>query len=184
MSGSEKLLGNGDMLFLGNGLNKPKRIQGCFVSDKELEDLVKYLREEQEPQYDESILQFKSSKGGHGSLGEAGGEDDMYEDAVKVVVDAGKASASLLQRRLRVGYARAARLLDILEGNGIITPADGAKPRDVLIFPGEESNYLSQNGHSNVENQNITTRDHSSTYNNTSNGYINDDYTEVEKDYK
>lgn len=143
MAGAEKLLGNGDMLFLGNGLNKPRRVQGCFVSDPELEDLVKYLREEQEPQYDESVLQFKSSKGsGGGGHGDGEANDDMYEDAVKTVVDAGKASASLLQRRLRVGYARAARLLDILEDRGVIGPADGAKPRDVLVYPGEETNFL------------------------------------------
>lgn len=143
MSGAEKLLGNGDMLFLGNGLNKPKRIQGCWVSDPELDDLVKYLRDEQEPQYDESVLQYKSSKGGGGGgLGDGEADDDMYEDAVKTVVDAGKASASLLQRRLRVGYARAARLLDILEDRGVIGPADGAKPRDVLVYPGEEANFL------------------------------------------
>ena len=143
MSGAEKLLGNGDMLFLGNGLNKPKRMQGCWVSDPELEDLVKYLREEQEPQYDESVLQYKSSRGGGGGLSDGEADDDMYEDAVKTVVDAGKASASLLQRRLRVGYARAARLLDILEDRGVIGPADGAKPRDVLVYPGEEASFLS-----------------------------------------
>lgn len=144
MAGAEKLLGNGDMLFLGNGLNKPKRIQGCFVDDSELEDLVKYLREEQEPQYDEAVLQYKSSKGGGGgSHGDGEADDDMYEDAVRTVVEAGKASASLLQRRLRVGYARAARLLDILEDKGVIGPADGAKPRDVLVYPGEESSFLS-----------------------------------------
>jgi S-DNA-T family DNA segregation ATPase FtsK/SpoIIIE len=134
MSGAEKLLGNGDMLFIGNGLSKPRRIQGCFVSDKEINDLVAFLKEERAPEYDDSILQFRSSKGKGGVMsGDGAGEDDMYDDAVKVVTQAGKASASLLQRRLRIGYARAARLLDILEDNGAIGPADGAKPRDVLI---------------------------------------------------
>lgn len=134
MSGAEKLLGNGDMLFVGNGLTKPRRIQGCFVSDKEINSLVDFLKEERAPDYDDSILQFRSAKGSGGALGGNGaGEDDMYEDAVTVVMQAGKASASLLQRRLRIGYARAARLLDILEQNGAIGPADGAKPRDVLI---------------------------------------------------
>lgn len=139
MSGAEKLLGNGDMLFIGNGLSKPKRLQGCFVSDKEIEELVKFIKNQSEPDYNESVLQFRGSHKGNGSHGGGvyGGDgdmdDDMYEDAVSVVTEAGKASASLLQRRLRVGYARAARLLDILEGNGVIGPADGAKPRDVLI---------------------------------------------------
>ncbi len=185
MSGSEKLLGNGDMLFLGNGLNKPRRIQGCFVSDKELEDLVKYLKEEQEPQYDESVLQFKSSKAS-GAIGDGGGEDDLYEEAVRVVTEAGKASASLLQRRLRVGYSRAARLLDILESNGAIGPADGAKPRDVLIFPGEEENFLGGNNQHNVNEsgRRMVTHDHTNAYGNTSNGYIESDYEDVEKDYK
>ena len=136
MSGAEKLLGNGDMLFIGNGLSKPKRVQGCFVSDKEIEELVKFIKNQSEPDYEEAVLQFRGSAKGagggvYGNKGEAG--DEMYEDAIRVVTEAGKASASLLQRRLRVGYARAARLLDILEQNGVIGPADGAKPRDVLI---------------------------------------------------
>ncbi len=178
MSGAEKLLGNGDMLFLGNGLNKPKRIQGCFVSDPELEDLVKYLKEEQEPQYDEMILQFKSSKGAGGSHGDGGGEDDMYEDAVKVVVEAGKASASLLQRRLRVGYARAARILDILESNGVIGAADGAKPRDILIYPGETDSFLSQGSQINNTHQ-------YNNFQNTPNNYNQDsNYEDIERDYR
>lgn len=179
MSGAEKLLGNGDMLFLGNGLNKPKRIQGCFVSDPELDDLVKYLKEEQEPHYDDMILQFKSNKGGGGGAhGDGGGEDDMYEDAVKVVVEAGKASASLLQRRLRVGYARAARLLDILESNGVIGAADGAKPRDVLVYPGETDSFLSQGSQVNNSNQ-------YNNFQNTTNNYNQDgDFEDVEKDYR
>ena len=136
MAGAEKLLGNGDMLFIGNGLSKPKRIQGCFVSDKEIEELVKFIKNQSEPDYEEAVLQFKgSSRGTGGRVYNSDGEtdDEMYEDAVRVVTEAGKASASLLQRRLRVGYARAARLLDILEENGVVGPADGAKPRDVLI---------------------------------------------------
>lgn len=136
MSGAEKLLGNGDMLFIGNGLSRPKRIQGCFVSDKEIEELVKFITNQSETDYNDAVLQFKGSiKGVRGRVvgGDADVDDDMYEDAVRVVSEAGKASASLLQRRLRIGYARAARLLDMLEENGSIGPADGAKPRDVLI---------------------------------------------------
>ncbi len=131
VSGSEKLLGNGDMLFMAAGV-KPRRVQGCFVSDGEIEKVVSYLKERTEPQYDDSIVNFGKSKSGAGG-GNGASEDDLYDEAVQTVVNAGKASASLLQRRLKVGYARAARLLDILEENGVIGPADGARPRDVLV---------------------------------------------------
>lgn len=133
LSGAEKLLGNGDMLFIGNGVNKPKRIQGCFVSDVEIEELNKFLREKGEAEYDDAIVSFRSARRGESFDRNGSGEDDLYNEAVETIVHAGKASASLLQRRLRVGYARAARLLDILEQQGVIGPADGAKPRDVLI---------------------------------------------------
>lgn len=132
MSGAEKLLGFGDMLFISPG-NKPKRVQGCFVSDSEIETLVSFLKENGQPQYDEAILQFGASRGGVHGDGAGSAEDDLYDEAVETVVISGKASATLLQRRLKVGYARAARLLDILEENGVVGPADGAKPRDVLI---------------------------------------------------
>lgn len=133
LSGAEKLLGNGDMLFIGNGINKPRRIQGCYVSDKEIEELNNFLKSRSEALYDETILSFRSAQTGNVMGGDGVGDDDLYNEAVETVVRAGKASASLLQRRLRVGYARAARLLDILERQGVIGPADGAKPRDVLI---------------------------------------------------
>lgn len=132
LSGAEKLLGFGDMLFISPG-NKPKRVQGCFVSDPEIEKLTGYLKNQGEPQYNEAILNFGASHGGGGGGINGSSEDDLYNEAVDTVVAAGKASASLLQRRLKVGYARAARLLDILEENGIIGQADGAKPRDVLV---------------------------------------------------
>lgn len=132
MSGAEKLLGFGDMLFISPG-NKPKRVQGCFVSDSEIEGLVNALKEAGEPEYDEAILQFGSSRGGSGHGGGGSADDNLYDEAVETVMVTGKASATLLQRRLKVGYARAARLLDILEDNGVVGPADGAKPRDVLI---------------------------------------------------
>ena len=133
MSGAEKLLGNGDMLFIGNGLSKPRRVQGCFVSDPEINKVVKFLSNQGEAEYDESILTFRpakseGAKGGHEAI-----DDDMYEEAVQVVSQSGSASASLLQRRLRVGYARAARLLDMMEQEGIIGPPNGAKPRDILV---------------------------------------------------
>lgn len=135
-SGAEKLLGNGDMLHLGNELGKPKRIQGVLVTDKEISKVTDFLKEQSTPQYDDSIAHYRA--GGDKSIsGDSAGSDELYEEAKEIVVMAGKASASLLQRRLRVGYARAARLLDILEENGAIGPAEGAKPRDVLIDPVE-----------------------------------------------
>jgi len=135
ITGAEKLLGNGDMLFLSNDLGKPKRVQGVLVTDKEIEKLTGFLKDQSLPQYDETILNYHAQgSGGHGGgSGELMAEDELYEDAKQTVVMAGKASASLLQRRLRVGYARAARLLDIMEEDGVIGPAEGAKPRDVLI---------------------------------------------------
>ncbi len=142
ISGAEKLLGNGDMLFLGNGLNKPRRIQGCFVSDGEIDQLVSFLKEQGEVSYDPMITAFKSAKSGNSPTGNGSDEDELYDDAVETIMQAGKASASLLQRRLKVGYARAARLLDIMEETGVVGPADGAKPRDVLV----NSNSFSSGG--------------------------------------
>ncbi len=132
LSGAERLLGKGDMLYVGGELGKPKRVQGVIVTDKEITKVTDFLKQKSMPQYDENVLAYKSGMG-QGPGGELIAEDEMYNEAKETVVMAGKASASLLQRRLRVGYARAARLLDILEQQGIIGPPDGAKPRDVLI---------------------------------------------------
>jgi len=134
IGGAEKLLGFGDMLYLGGEITKPKRIQGCFVSDKEISIISGFLKKDQFIQYDESITEYHSS-GESKIRGSRVGvdEDDLYNEAMSVVVQAGKASASLLQRRLRIGYARAARLLDLLEGEGAIGPADGSHPRSVLV---------------------------------------------------
>jgi len=133
-SGAEKLLGNGDMLIVGNEITKPRRVQGTFVSDKEIEAVINFWKEKSVVHYDENITEFKPQGGLAGSVGtDHTEEDDLYDQAVEVVAQAGKASASLLQRRLKIGYARAARLLDLLEEDGIIGPADGAKPRDVLV---------------------------------------------------
>jgi S-DNA-T family DNA segregation ATPase FtsK/SpoIIIE len=134
--GAEKLLGRGDMLFLTAELSKPKRIQGAYVSEDEMKHVVKYLKEKAgEPVYDESIVS-KSTGGAGGQANIFGGAaddvDSMFEDAKRLVIESGKASASLLQRRLKVGYARAARLLDEMEEAGVVGPADGAKPREVF----------------------------------------------------
>lgn len=143
MSGAEKLLGNGDMLYLAGDVSKPRRIQGSFVSEKEVKDVVKFIKQQAE-QLDEEIgeekeeeLKLDPDEVVTSTAGVDGGNmgDDLFNDAKEVVAQAGKASASLLQRRLRVGYARAARLLDLLEEKGIIGPGEGAKPREVYIGP-------------------------------------------------
>lgn len=136
--GAEKLLGKGDMLFMSPEFMKPRRIQGAWVDEKEVKAVTDYLRMARAPQYNDEVLAQKVTIGGKTVGGGAGGDageidDDMFEEAAEAVFRAGKASASMLQRRLRIGYARAARLLDILEEQGVIGPADGARPRDVLI---------------------------------------------------
>lgn len=136
LSGADKLLGNGDMLYLGSDVGKPKRIQGVYIQDKEVLALTNFLRSKASVQYDESVTHYGEQKSMGGGAG-GGEDDDMYNQAKETVINAGKASASLLQRRLRVGYARAARLLDLLEANGAIGPAEGARPREVLV--GSES---------------------------------------------
>ncbi|MDP3935238.1 MAG: DNA translocase FtsK [Candidatus Giovannonibacteria bacterium] len=142
MSGAEKLLGNGDMLFLAGDTSKPRRIQAAFISEKEVKKVAAYVAEsagefESEPVDLELKLPLAN---GAGDLGESEDVDDeLYEEAKKLIIDAQKASASYLQRRLRVGYARAARLLDMLEERGVIGPGEGAKPREVLIKKSAES---------------------------------------------
>jgi len=143
MAGAEKLLGRGDMLFLAGNSAKPRRLQGAFISDKEVKKVVDYLKETKGPDYKEEIISSQKTLRpeigfGLGQTALAETDDELYLEAKEVVARAGKASASLLQRRLRVGYARAARLLDILEEKGIVGPADGAKPRDVYIDEGED----------------------------------------------
>jgi len=136
--GAEKLLGQGDMLMLTSSMPKPKRIQGAWVTDEEVIKITDHLRQQSPPQYNDEVVSQPVTLNGKGGVvmdfdSSAGGGDDMYKDAVRVVIDSGKASASLLQRRLRVGYARAARLIEEMEEQGIIGAADGARPRDVLV---------------------------------------------------
>jgi DNA segregation ATPase FtsK/SpoIIIE, S-DNA-T family len=137
-SGAEKLLGNGDMLFISARSPKPKRIQGVFVSESEVRRVVKSITSQLdgEVEYNEEVtapqrINLGSARGMAGSSEE--GDEPLYEEAKDLVIKSGKASASYLQRRMRVGYARAARILDILEENGIIGPADGSKARDILV---------------------------------------------------
>lgn len=132
-AGAEKLLGSGDMLFLSGDSGKPRRLQAGYVSEEEVHRVVEAIKENaDEVEYDDSVTILQISAQGMG--GDAG-DDELFEEAKRVVVQSGKASASLLQRRLRVGYARAARLLDILQEQHIISSAEGNKPREVLIRP-------------------------------------------------
>ncbi|OGZ95498.1 MAG: hypothetical protein A2847_00520 [Candidatus Sungbacteria bacterium RIFCSPHIGHO2_01_FULL_50_25] len=133
MAGAETLLGNGDLLFMSGDTAKPRRIQGGFISEHEVKRVVDFLRQELEaPTYEEAIFDAKTEEVSAGFDGDVGDDDLLLGEAEKLAIAAGKLSASYLQRRLRVGYARAARLLDLLEARGIIGPADGAKPREVF----------------------------------------------------
>jgi S-DNA-T family DNA segregation ATPase FtsK/SpoIIIE len=134
MGGAEKLLGKGDMLYASAESPKPRRIQGVFTNEPETKSITDFLRDQREPQYNDEVLAQPVRMGGGGHGGDFGdADDDLFQEAAETVIRTGKASASLLQRRLRVGYARAARLLDILEERGIVGPADGARPRKVLV---------------------------------------------------
>ena len=139
MGGAEKLLGRGDMLFSPMGVQKPMRVQGCFVSDGEIESVVKFVKGTQDALYDSAILDeiersaVQENEKSTDDDSSGGDMDPMLQDAIKCVAEAGQASASLLQRRLRLGYARAGRLIDEMEDMGIIGPREGSKPRQVLI---------------------------------------------------
>ena len=154
VSGAEKLLGQGDMLFVSAENQKPKRIQGVYISEKEIRKVVGYIKsktigailedEEVSPEMPDGGMTQSLGKALEGSASMLGGisedaygsDDSLYEEAKKLVIESGKASASLLQRRLRLGYARAARLIDVLEERGVVGPADGAKPREVYFSEG------------------------------------------------
>ncbi|MCX6798362.1 MAG: hypothetical protein NTX66_04100 [Candidatus Falkowbacteria bacterium] len=136
ISGAEKLLGQGDMLFSAAELSKPKRIQGAFLSENEIRDVVDYIKEKSGPaEYLEGVTNRQKVAGvaGVGMDGIHGDEDELIEEAKAIILKAGKASTSLLQRRLSIGYGRAAKILDMLEEAGIIGPSNGAKPREILI---------------------------------------------------
>jgi S-DNA-T family DNA segregation ATPase FtsK/SpoIIIE len=147
--GAEHLLGKGDMLFLPPGTSRLFRIHGSFVSEVETNQLVDYWKKQAEPEYDKSFLLAPPTEDERGGGGGGDGEDveeidpsedPVYQDAVRVVCEMGKASTSILQRRLRLGYGRAARILDMMQRDGIIGPPDGSRPREVLKRP----DWLSQ----------------------------------------
>ncbi len=145
VSGAEKLLGNGDMLYMPVGLPKPVRVQGCFVSDKEVERVVEFIKQTFQAEYDELVMEeverqtemvasAQDSKfSGNSDSGDIDTSDERLEDAIDFVVESGTCSTSSLQRRLKLGYGRAARLVDIMEEMGIVGPLEGSKPRQVLM---------------------------------------------------
>lgn len=137
--GAEKLLGKGDMLYIPPDQAKPSRIQGAFVSEHEVKNLVNFLKKENPPVvYTEEVLSVPLiAKKGMGGVGE-GGKDALFDEAIRIICQHDKASASLLQRRLSIGYSRAARILDQLEESGAVGRAEGSKPRDVLVRDAEE----------------------------------------------
>jgi S-DNA-T family DNA segregation ATPase FtsK/SpoIIIE len=147
LSGAEKLLGQGDMLYMTSGAGKPKRMHAAFVSDKEVHDVTDWLRDHGEPDYDTEIEKISKafetapgekgggdiSRDGEGNYGSQQEVDPLYDEAVSFVMEKGQASTSLVQRMFRIGYNRAARILETMEQQGVVGPADGAKRRDVLV---------------------------------------------------
>lgn len=140
-SGAEKLLGKGDMLFKPTGTNKPKRIQGAFISDAEVDALVSYIRSQGIAQYQEEIEEEVQSSDEEAAVAL---DDDMLEDAIRLVMDTRQASVSMLQRRFRIGYTRAGRLIDTMEKMGIVGPHMGSKAREILMSPASVEELLEQ----------------------------------------
>lgn len=138
-AGADKLIGRGDMLYLPYYLNRPERIQGCFVTTNEIEMITRYIKGEKEPEYNMDISK-KISQSGKKNIE----EDELFYEALKIVVDFGHASASLLQRRLKIGYSRAARIIDQLENSGYVGEFEGSKPREIRISPGELASILNK----------------------------------------
>jgi S-DNA-T family DNA segregation ATPase FtsK/SpoIIIE len=154
-AGAEKLLGAGDMLYISGEMSKPVRLQSPFISETEVKKVVEYLVKNTEDEVPTEIdMEADKSKNVlfESFLKSGESEDDLYEEARETVIRAGKASTSYLQRKLRIGYARAARLMDILEENQVIGPGEGAKPRDVLIKP--EGGFETDQG-KDLENESI-----------------------------
>jgi DNA segregation ATPase FtsK/SpoIIIE, S-DNA-T family len=130
--GAEKLLGYGDMLFLPPGTARVRRIHGAYVSEKEINDIVAFVKRNQgEPQYLHEVTKITVEKSGADGIEYL--DDPKYDEAIRVVLSTGQASASYLQRRLKLGYSRAARLIEIMEANGVVGPSQGSKPREILV---------------------------------------------------
>ncbi len=129
MNGAEKLLGRGDLLFLQPGQSKPIRAQSCFMKDSEIENVLNFIKKQVEPVYDETILKQQEQA----QIGGLGEKDELYDTASKLIIEIGQASVSILQRRLRLGYTRAARLIDMMQEEGLVCPYRGSKPREILV---------------------------------------------------
>ena len=172
-SGAEKLLGRGDMLYTAAELSKPKRLQGAYASDEDIENVVAYLREHSESDYEENVTERAPGTTCANVSGLAAlpyfdyeNSDEFLDEARELVIKAGKASSSYLQRKLRIGYARAARILDLLEEEGVIGPADGSKPREILVSSSKE---VTDNGvidSDNINEENIEENDYQEEENN------------------
>ena len=132
--GAEKLVGFGDMLFLPASMSKPRRVQGAYVSEQEIEALVSYCRKQADPDFEESLAHEKLASESEIDIGS---DDDLMEQAMTLIVTSGLGSTSMLQRKLKVGFARAGRLMDLLEDRGVVGPSLGSKPREVLLTPDE-----------------------------------------------
>ena len=130
MNGADKLLGRGDLLFLKPGAPKPIRAQACYLTDGEMERVVARLKSQRKPIYDEQLLAKQDKPAEAMMITE---KDELYETAKGLVLNTGQASTSFLQRRLRLGYARAARILDLMEQDGLVGPPQGSRPREVLV---------------------------------------------------
>ena len=131
-AGAERLLGNGDMLYLPNGETSPRRIQGVFIKDEEVNNICAFVKSQARPKYDDAFIQLKDLQNQGNEAGNVTA-DPLYEEVKRFVIASRKASTSLIQRKFSVGYSRAARLMDVLEANGIIGPARGSKPREILV---------------------------------------------------
>lgn len=131
-AGAERLLGNGDMLYLPNGETSPRRIQGVFIKDEEVNNICAFVKSQAKPKYDDAFIQLKDLQNQGNEAGNVTA-DPLYEEVKRFVIASRKASTSLIQRKFSVGYSRAARLMDVLEANGIIGPARGSKPREILV---------------------------------------------------
>ncbi|MBD3244769.1 MAG: hypothetical protein GF335_02135 [Candidatus Moranbacteria bacterium] len=149
MAGAEKLLGKGDMLFMARDTGRPKRVQGSFIDEKEIKKVVKFLKKQSPVEYNEEVVESQTVTGLESVSGsspdssqESEYEDDLFEEAKETVIENKKASATFLQRKLRIGYARAARIMEMLEEAGVIGPQNGSKPREILIS--KDSNNIDQ----------------------------------------
>ncbi len=137
MTGAERLIGRGDMLFMPIDAAKPLRIQGSYLSEQETNTLVDYLKAQETPHYTLAVVETGGGEQGGAFGGDDEVDDAFFEQAVRLVVNNGQASTSMLQRRFRIGYTRAARIVEMMEERGIVGPLNGAKPREILVSKDE-----------------------------------------------